>query len=184
MPGFDPSLWRCLRRPAAQLVAFDAARPPPPLATWAALFAIAVSGSLLYGASLALVWPRFTAGAGALWILAAAGLGWLVFGPALILVTRRRALTCAHACMITMAYGEAALAVGAAVNVALWLAGAGGAGFNLAWLFVANAVMAASLAAQLKALGVPPARTLAVWILALDGAGALFFFGLGRLLGA
>jgi hypothetical protein len=34
-----------------------------------------------------------------------------------VLVTRRNALTCAHACLVTMAYGEAVLVSGAAANL-------------------------------------------------------------------
>lgn len=87
-----PTLWHTLRHPHAALRAFDNAPPTPatlPYTTWAGLTGIAIGGSALYGASLSLVLPRWRPSAGALWLALSAGLGWFVFGPALVLVTRR-----------------------------------------------------------------------------------------------
>jgi hypothetical protein len=81
------------------------AAEPPTLSTlpgpaWAGLVGIAVGGSAVYGASLSLRFPRWRPDNGALWLALSAGLGWCVFGPTLVLVTRRNALTCAHACLV------------------------------------------------------------------------------------
>jgi hypothetical protein len=109
-----------------------------------------------------------------------AGLSWGVFGPVLILLTRRHAFVLAHACLVTMAYGEAVLVSGAGVNALL--ASTGGppgldpAVLNLLIVAMANATMAAALAAQLQAIGVPVWKSVLAWMVVLNGSGALFFW--------
>lgn len=172
-------LWQALRHPAAQTLRLhdEGLRPWP---VWLALTAIAVLGSFLYGASLALAFAGFDPFGGAAWIALSAGLGWCVFGPGLVLLSARSPWSCAHACMIAMAWGEALLFVGAIVNAALWLAlGADSAlalPFNLALFVVANITMGAVVDAQMRALGVPSWKTVVAWLVLLDGVGAAFFF--------
>ena len=191
---FRPSLWRCLRHPRETLRAFEKTSPSSanvPYRTWAWLTFIAVAGSCLYGASLALALPRVNPVKGAFWLALSAGLAWCVFGPALVLLTRRNLFTLAHACLVTMAYGEAVLMAGALINLWLGFASAlpGNAGgdptapaINIACIALSNLVMAASLARQLQVLGVPVGKTLLAWIVILNGSGALFFWLFGRLL--
>ena len=165
-------LWRTLRQPRMQLYAFEAReslRREIALATWGWLAAIAVAGTLLYGATL----PRVSA----IQLLAATGLSWCLFGPALVLLTQRRISTCAHACLVTMAYGIGVLAVGAGINLLL----RPGPLFNALWVALSNVVMAAALVRQLSTLGVRAWRTLAAWVLALDGAGLALFWMFGGL---
>jgi hypothetical protein len=160
-----------------------AAAPPTlstlPLPTWAGLVGIAVGGSSVYGASLSRRFPRWRPTSGALWLALSAGLGWCVFGPTLLLVTRRNALTCAHACLVTMAYGEAVLVSGALANLLQAHAPRRNQvdplRFNLATVGLSNVVMATVLALQLRELGVPARTTLLLWMVALNGSGALFF---------
>jgi len=186
METFDPSLWHCLRHPRRQLAAFDATRPAlatVPYLTWCLLTAIAVIGSFIYGASLSLVLPQWRPGAGALWLALSAGLSWCVFGPVLVVAARRSAFTCAHACLVTMAYGEAVLCVGAMLNLLLKAATIVPPGpFNLAWVGLSNIVMATALAIQLRAVEVPIWKTLLAWMLVLNGCGAVFFALFQRLL--
>ena len=166
------TLWRTLRQPRMQLYAFEAReslRREIALGTWGWLAAIAVAGTLLYGATL----PRVSA----LQLLAATGLSWCLFGPALVLVTRLRISTCAHACLVTMAYGIGVLAVGAGINNLL----RPGPLFNAAWVGLSNAIMAATLVRQLSTVGVRWWRTLATWLVALDGSGLALFWILGGL---
>lgn len=207
---WTPTLWASLRHPRAQIRAFAAlqgetgASPlgtgASPLGTaagharrryvphrlWVALGAIALGGSLLFGAALGTSSPAWRAGRGAAWLALSAGLSWLLFGPLLVLVTRRGVLTCAHACLVTMAYGEMVLVPGAALlwlraswpglvslSPAVWSAGLVG---------VSNVAMAAVFAAQMSALRVPLWRSLACWLVALDGSGALLFALFARLL--
>ena len=165
-------LWRCLLHPRAQLYAFDgreALRREIEARTWAGFAAIAVAGTILYGASLPAV--------SALRLLGATGLSWCLFGPALVWITRRRISTCAHACLVTMAYGIGVLAVGAGINTLL----RPGPLFNAAWVGLSNVVMAAALVRQLGALGVRWWRTLAAWAIVLDGTGLALFWILGGL---
>jgi hypothetical protein len=164
------TLWRALRQPRMQLYAFEARaslRREIALATWGWLAAISVAGTLLYGATL----PRVSA----LRLLAATGLSWCLFGPALVLVTRRRMSTCAHACLVTMAHGIGVLAVGAGINSLLHP----GPLLIALWIGLSNAVMAATLVRLLAAVGVRWWKTLAAWIVVLDGGGLALF----RLLG-
>jgi hypothetical protein len=183
------ALASALRHPRTQMCRFAAAPPRLsmlPVRTWAGLVGIAVGGSAIYGASLSLRFPRWRPDSGALWLALSAGLGWCVFGPTLVLVTRRNALTCAHACLVTMAYGEAVLVSGAAANLPHACAPPDTQidplRFNLATVGCSNVVMAAVLALQLRELGVPARTTLLLWMAALNGSGALFFWLFQKLL--
>ncbi|MBS1767152.1 MAG: hypothetical protein JST05_07105 [Acidobacteria bacterium] len=167
-----PTLIASLRHPRRTLKAFATA-PFWPVATWSALAAIAVVGSGFYGASLARVLPWDPRGS-ALWLALSSGLGWCVLGPALIFATRQRPKALAQACLVTMAYGEAVLCIGALLNLFVHAEHPGL--LNAGAIALSNALMAFALASQLRALGVPLWKTLACWMLALNGSGALFFF--------
>ncbi len=145
-----------------------------PWPLWAALAAIAVVGTLCYGATAALVLPLGgPAGVGLVLVLAT-GAGWLLFGAVLVALTGRPASHLAHACLVTMWVGEAILEFGLAGNLALWLLAPDAAGvalgFNIAALGLANLAMAAALAAQLGAMRVRPALALALWFGILNPA--------------
>jgi hypothetical protein len=147
---------------------------------WSVFFLIAV-----FGASMSLVFPSLELGVGALLILLSAGLGWFVFGPLLLLVSKKPPLLCAHACMVTMAYGEAVLAIGALGNLILWAFGLAlylAIPWNVLALLVGNITMGAVLASQLRVLGVPLRSTLLVWLIGLNGSGAFFFWFFSRVL--
>lgn len=180
---FQPALALCLWHPRQQLRAFDAASPSLtelPYGTWAWLTLIAVAGSLLYGASLSLVLPQWRTTGGALWMTLSAGLSWCVFGPALVLLTRRKLFTLAHACLVTMAYGEGVLVSAAGINALLAFSGHQGLPdaslFNLIAVAAANGTMAVALALQLQAVGVPMGKTLLAWMVLQNGSGAAFFW--------
>jgi hypothetical protein len=170
-------LWFCLRHPRAQLRALDETRNLP-YTTWAGLTFIAVAGSMIYGASLSLVFPQWRVAEGAMWLTLSAGLSWCVFGPALVLLTRRHIFTCAHACLVTMAYGEAVLVTGACVNGVIAFADGQGVAlfFNIVCVALSNVVMATALALQLQAVRVPVWKTLLAWTVFLNGSGAVFFW--------
>jgi hypothetical protein len=187
--SFVPSLCRSLRHPCQQLQAFDkmqSGRVSIPYRLWASLAAIAVGGSLVYGASLSLLFRRWQPGRSALWLVLSAGGGWCIFGPLLVLLSRRRAQTCAQACLTTMAYGEAVLVSGAGIN--MWLSLKGSfkeavlARWNVALVGISNLVMATALTRQLRALGVPAWKTLLSWMIVLNGSGTLLFGLFRRLL--
>ena len=149
---------------------------------WLALAAIAVIGSCLYGASLSLVLPDWKTGAAALWLAVSAGAAWCVFIPVLWRATRQPLLECFDRCLVTMACGEVVLASGALANLLLWRAAlfANAAPINAVIVGLSNIAMCSILAAQMRSVGVPVWKTLAVWMLALNGSGALFFWLLYR----
>lgn len=187
--SFRPSLRACLRHPLRQIQTFDeaqATRAFVPFKLWSRFSAIAVGGSLVYGASLGLLFRRWRPERSALWLALSAGGGWCVFGPVLILVSRRRMRTCAQACLTTMAYGEAVLVSGAGIN--LWLRLRGGckewflARWNSAVVGFSNLVMLMALTRQLRALDVPVWKTVLSWMVALNGSGAALFALFRRLL--
>lgn len=167
-----PTIIESLRHPRLSLRAFADA-PSWPVAHWSALTAIAILGSCLYGASLARVLPWNPRGS-ALWLALSSGLGWCVLGPVLILATRQRPRVLAQACLVTMAYGEGVLFIGGMLNLFVPLGHPGVV--NASVVAASNVVMALTLAAQLWALEVSPLKTIACWMLALNGSGALFFF--------
>ena len=186
-PIFEASLWTCLRHPCQQLQAFDLQQVEGcfiPYRIWRVLSGIAVGGSLGYGATLGLHLSQWRPAKSGLWLALAAGLSWCVFGPLLVLLTRCRTLTCMHACLVTMAYGEAVLSVGAAYNLAAKLKPAlrpaSPAKWNAALVGLSNVVMATAFVCQLRALAVPAWKPLFAWIAFLNGSGLFFFWLLRR----
>lgn len=176
------AFWPFARHPLVRLQTLDAKGPrisDVPFAAWGWFVGISVSGSLIYGASLGAVSRRWRPGKGALWLALSAGMGWCVFGPALVLATRRSPFSLAHACLVTMAYGEAVLVTGTAANALLARLPEDRRPrplpFNLGVVGLSNVVMAAALAVQLKALGVPVRKTLLLWTVALNGSGGVLF---------
>lgn len=171
---FACGFFESILHPARATAAFDrhVARGghPIPWGLWSLYFAVAVCGSLIFGAGIAVAVPGWSLVRGGLWLTLSAGLSWIVFGPALWLATRQRLLTVAHACMVAMVWGEIVLMLGSLANLALRRPEAA-----VGAVAASNVVMAAVLAIQLRALGVPVWKTLVLWVLVLDGAGALFF---------
>lgn len=185
---FNPSLISCLSSPRKQLRAFELSclsLKELPYNTWIALTVIAVVGSCLYGASLSLVLPDWQPTGGALWILLSAGLGWFIFGPSLIYITKKNIFICAQACMITMAYGEGVLTIAALVNLFLYFnlpVSLDLAMLNFTMVVVSNIVMATVLTLQMQAIQVAWWKSLLTWMLALNGSGVVFFYLLRQIL--
>ena len=151
---------------------------------WTWLTILVFAGSAWYGGSVAHA-LGITFDRGALWLIASTGLSWCIFGPLLMAVTRKDAIACADACLVTMAVGVAVLAVGGLVNVAA--AGTSGfsvAAFNWVWVGLSNVVMAFVIVRRFSLLSVAWYRTLAVWIVGLDGVGALIFWLFRHLISA
>jgi hypothetical protein len=186
---FISSILHNLRHPSQQLQAFDAMQaqhPSIPYRLWSVFIAIAVGGSLVYGASLNLLFRSIRPGRSALWFALSAGGGWCFFGPFLVLLSRRRARTCAHACLTTMTYGEAVLVNGAGINLLFSFKGGFKKAFLARWNFalvgLSNLVMVTVLTSQMRTLGVPAWKTLFSWFAVLNGSGALLFVLFRRLL--
>lgn len=157
-------------------------RRAAPVARSSLLLAVAIAGSLFYGASLSFVLPGWNLGGAALWLTLSAGFAWCIFIPTLWLATRLPLWRCLDACLVTMAAGEVILASGALVNAVLWWQQltASGAPINGLVVGISNVAMAAVLALELGRNGTSVARTLALWMLALNGSGAVFFAALHR----
>ena len=145
---------------------------------WSLLTAVAVGGSLLYGASLAMVLPGWTITSAALWLAISAGLAWCVLIPVLSCIGHVRLAPCIDACLVTMACGEVVLGLGVLINSVLWFRGvtAGAGWLNVAIVGVSNVIMALVLVHRLRSHRVSPARVWTTWMLALNGSGAVFFF--------
>ncbi len=144
---------------------------------WVALVAVAVGGSLLYGASVALVLPHWSFTGAAIWLALSAGLAWCVFIPALWLATRLPLWRCLDSSLATMAAGEVVLFSGALVNLLLWRQGicTHAPLINLVVVGISNVTMAAVLVLELRSYRIPSARTLSLWTLVLNGSGVVFF---------
>lgn len=152
--------------------------PVDTLLAWPALASLAIGGSLASGASLCLAFPHWNALHAALWLTLSAGLSWLVFAPCLVVVARRTWIDCIDSCLVTMAWGELVLLAGTLGNLLFAHAGlTNPVAFNIGAVAVSNALMAGVLVARMAQRGVPVAATLFLWLVALDGAGALFFYG-------
>lgn len=151
---------------------------------WSALVAIAVVGSCLYGASLGLVLRDWRSGPAALWLAVSAGAAWCVFIPVLWRASQQPLLECFDRCLVTMACGEVVLTSGALVNVLLWSAAVleNAAAINATIVAVSNVTMFIILAIQMQGAGMPVRKVLALWLLGLNGSGAVFFWLLYRIL--
>lgn len=180
---FRPALWTCLRKPVEQIQALNRqglTLTQLPYTPWMWLSLIAVAGTGIYGASLRLAVREWSAWQVALCLILATGLSWCVFGPLLVVLTRRNAFVCAHACLVTMAYGEGVLLITASLNALCYILGhpicSDPKAFNVACVAASNIIMAVALTRQLSSLGVPHWKTLLLWAVALDGCGIAFFF--------
>lgn len=149
-----------------------------PWGRWTALASAAIGGSLFYGASLGMALTDWKVAAAALWLALSAGLAWCVLIPVLCRIGKVRLLPCCDACLVTMAIGEIVLAVGALINGLLWWREAFGhaAAINILIVAISNVVMALALVRRLRPYGVPAGRVWGLWMLALNGSGAVFFF--------
>lgn len=166
-----------------EVAGFAPARPSAiPCARWIVLIAFATGGSLLFGASLSLVLPQWSAGAAALWLALSAGLAWCVFIPVLRFAAGLRWWESIDASLVTMAFGEVVLTAGALANFLLWRQGvtAHAALINGLVVALSNLVMVTVLARLLQPRGVSARRSFALWMLALNGSGAVFFLALHR----
>ena len=153
------------------------------LSRWALLTSVVLIGSAWYGGSVAHA-LGIDFSRGALWLVASTGISWCIFGPLLIAVTRKSAIDCADACLVTMVAGIAVLSIGGMVNVAAaGVSGFHAAPFNWAVVGVSNVMMAVVLAKRLGRLRVPWPSTIAVWLLGLDGVGAVMFYLFRHLIG-
>jgi hypothetical protein len=157
--------------------------------TWtqrAGCAALAVGGSLVYGASLGGAIRGWSPAGAARWLTYSAGAGWCVLGPALIAGTRLPVMTLADACLVAMARGEAVLLAAAAVNALVWgrsgnVSSGLAAPFNAGAVGVSNVLMGRYIVTQLAGAGASPRRVLALWLLALNGTGGAVAWWLRRL---
>lgn len=153
------------------------------LGRWAALSTLAILGSLAYGASLGYALHNGRLISTAAWIALSAGLAWCVFVQVLSLACRRSFVLCVDACLVAMACGEAVLLAGAGVNLLLaHLPIVRPPAFNIACVAFSNIAMARGITRQMAAMSVPRWKTLSLWMVALNGSGAIFFFLLKALL--
>ncbi|MEZ0325589.1 MAG: hypothetical protein ACAH95_06765 [Fimbriimonas sp.] len=139
---------------------------------------VAIIGSLFFGASLSTSVGSEALGS-ALWLTICAGLGWAALIPALVQISRIPLHEILTDCLVSICFGEAVLAVGAVMN---WTHLVSGIPANALIVLCSNIVMAGVLAARLQRRAFPVWKTLIVWILVLDGVGALAFWLLGFLL--
>ncbi len=165
-------LLSALLHPRRALREFEA-REFWPWPVWIPLGLLAVGGSLIFGASMArhLNWSFWGS---AWWLTLGSGSGWFLLGPTLRGVTGLSWRLLAHACMVTMAYGELVLLSGAAV-FRIWPP-THPMEAHLLLIGFSNLVMGTALVFQLKAVGVPRWHTVFCWCGALNGGGALCFY--------
>ena len=157
-----------------------------PWGLWVLYGAIAVAGTVLFGFSFGLIYDSDGSPWTWAWVLTvAAGCGWLLFIPAvLLLTTGKRRLLAFHSCLMTMVYGEAILEIGTIINLlGYWwgfMSPHTALLFNSTLVAISNLVMASAICAQLKTIEQPSGRVLALWIALLNAAGAITFVVLYR----
>lgn len=151
-----------------------------PVGAWVVFGALAVTGSIIYGASVARVVPGWTMGRGGLWMLLSAALSWAILGYALMRLTRTPLSFCIHVCLVTLVYGVAILQLGALLNWALVERGFfdtfDPVRYNIMVVGVSNIVMALVLAEQMAVADIGFLRSVVIWVLFLNGSGAVSFW--------
>jgi len=140
---------------------------------WITYACIAVFGSFFYGASLAATSDLAGSGSYAAIALAvSAGAGWIIFGLCCLVFLRPPLVPFIHACLVTMACGEAVLAVGALLNFAGLT---NTVIFNSIWVAISNVTMLGILTSQFSKIGIRAPITIALWMVVLNGIGLLVF---------
>ncbi|WP_110514344.1 hypothetical protein [Herpetosiphon llansteffanensis] len=152
-----------------------------PYRAWLQHAGLAVGGSLIYGGSLQQAVPQWSRRGAAGWLTISAGAGWLALGPALVLASRGRINSCIQACLVSMSYGETILLIGALLNYVLKTQ-AYAQQRNLLLVLIANITMASTLAEQLSVIKLARWQTWLLWMLLLNGTGAVCFYRLRHLL--
>lgn len=140
---------------------------------------------MLFGAAAGASIPRGRVPSGALLLTLSTGCSWLVLGALLCLLTRKRALDLAEACLITMAYGEAVLVSGAGIDWVLLQSNfrlIDPVPLNVGFILVSNIVMAFVFVVRLRRLEVGVAQSLGLWLIGLNGSWPLFLMLFKRLL--
>jgi len=156
------------------------------------LAALAVIGTLVYGASLGQSFPQRPAVGLGIWLGCSAGLAWILFGSTLVLVARLGLVDCIDLCLAAMGWGELPLLAGAAGNLLLAHVHAASSGlwrdawsfdWNIAWnvacVAFSNLVMAEKI--ERLADAVPMWKSRLLFFVVLNGSGALLAWVFWRL---
>jgi hypothetical protein len=160
LPVADLRFGRILAAPVAGLKALQR-RADIPWAAWLGFVLLAFAGTALFGAGQG-SWTE----AGRL--VFGAGGAWMVLIPALWIATRLAFPVLLQACLVTMAYGELVLLTGVVMPRF--------PGGPETWVLISNLIMAAALTVLLGKLGVPRTKTLALWMVFLNGTGTVLYF--------
>jgi hypothetical protein len=142
---------------------------------WGVLAFVAIAGSFIFGASLALALPAAGSWAyAAIALAASAGVGWVLFGVVLLGMARKPIPHLAHASLVTMLFGEAVLELGVIANLLL-RDFPGALILNIAIVALSNVIMLAVLVAQLRVLKMRTPLVIAIWFGILNTAGLAVF---------
>jgi hypothetical protein len=169
-----------LLRPEENLRSLPTLPQELPWGSWLGMGAGAVLGSLVYGTSLGAALPNGSSSRAALGMTLATGPSWLLLGLGSWLFLRPRQISLwqlAQICLVTMNYGIAVLLAGSPVNLALATSNQRSVSkpFNLGLIFLSNSCMLWLFVRQLKALDVPVWQAVLLWMLLLNGCGAVLF---------
>jgi len=140
---------------------------------------VAVGGSLIYGAAAGAVVPRVQSGA--LLLTLSTGCSWVLLGLLLCAITHKPIISLADACLVTMAFGEGVLLVGALVDWGILVSKDSARDpltLNVLIVLVSNIVMAWVFVFRLRKLGVGRGVSLSLWLFGLNASwpGFLWLF--------
>ena len=145
------------------------------------LSAIAVGGSLVFGAAAGSVLRHDVGLNTALLLTLSTGCSWVLLCGLLVTITRKPILDLAEVCLIAMGFGEVVLLVGALADVAMPVHNVA-LPVNFGIVLTSNVVMAIVFARGLQKIGVSLKLSLALWILGLNGSWPIFLFILAKFL--
>jgi hypothetical protein len=145
------------------------------------LAALAVGGSLIFGAAAGAVLPDHASRRPAILLTISTGCSWVLLGGLLLLVTRKAPLDLAEVCLVAMGYGEGVLLAGALVDRVLPIQGLA-VPVNVGIVLISNIVMAIVFVRGLGRLGVALGVSVLLWVLGLNGSWPIFLAVAARLL--
>jgi hypothetical protein len=148
---------------------------------FAGLAAVAVIGSLVFGAAAGLAIPHRVGQSTALLLTLSTGCSWLLLGAFLVAITRKDIFDLAEACLTAMAYGEAVLVSGAVLDVMAYRS-FDPVALNIGIVLASNVVMATVFCRRLRKLEVSLKVSLSLWLFGLNGSWPIFFLLIARLM--
>ncbi|WP_051541157.1 DoxX-like family protein [Caldalkalibacillus mannanilyticus] len=142
---------------------------------------LAFAGSAIYGTSLSLLFPRWSVSSGSLWIILSAGIGWFVLWGGTFLLHGKKVnmISFIAVSLAVMRYGIVVLLFASLVNLFFYSWGLESGLtliiLNILMVVISNIIMGYVFVQKLKEQSLTVKQSLLLWMVFLNGAGAVLF---------